>query len=100
MKVVQAMAYGLPVVATSVGAEGISERTGSELIPLVANTPAAFARQVCELLSRPRWASDIGQQGFRWVRTFYNFSNTVDLNCEDAERLSRQAKIVDNESPR
>lgn len=47
-KVGQSMAHGLPVVATSVGAEGMQLRDGEHL--LIADEPEAFARQVLLLL--------------------------------------------------
>jgi O-antigen biosynthesis protein len=46
-KVGQSMAYGLPVVATSVGAEGMTLENGKHL--LVANTPDEFANAVIRL---------------------------------------------------
>jgi glycosyltransferase involved in cell wall biosynthesis len=48
-KVGQSMAHGLPVVATSVGAEGMQLQDGKHL--LVADEPEAFARHVLSLLT-------------------------------------------------
>lgn len=45
-KVVEAMSYGMPVVTTSIGAEGI---IGAENILSIANTPEAFVNAVVEL---------------------------------------------------
>ncbi|MDD0812152.1 glycosyltransferase [Curvibacter sp. RS43] len=46
-KINQAMAYGLPVVATVVAAEGMSLRAGVDL--LVADSPQAFADEIVRL---------------------------------------------------
>lgn len=50
-KVGEAMAYGLPVVTTSIGAEGFGFQHGREL--LVADTPTDFAAAVAELWRSP-----------------------------------------------
>ncbi|UCC69451.1 MAG: glycosyltransferase [Armatimonadota bacterium] len=47
-KVIEAMAVGLPVVTTSLGAEGLAARHEREL--LIAEEPAAFGREVVRLL--------------------------------------------------
>jgi hypothetical protein len=47
-KVGQSLAHGLPVVTTAVGAEGMKLLDGEHA--LIANDPAAFARQVVRLL--------------------------------------------------
>lgn len=46
-KIVTAMAYGLPIVTTSVGAEGMELVDGEHV--LIADTPEAFAEQVARL---------------------------------------------------
>lgn len=59
-KILTAMAHGLPVVTTSIGAEGIGLIDGKEV--LIADDPAGFARAVERLYSDPelwerlRWA--------------------------------------------
>jgi len=47
-KVIEAMAAGLPVVTTRRGAEGLSVRSGREL--LIADTPVEIARQLVTVL--------------------------------------------------
>lgn len=49
LKVLEAMAAGVPVVSTTVGAEGINITTGKDI--LLADTPEGFARGVVDLLS-------------------------------------------------
>ncbi|MBU0678014.1 MAG: glycosyltransferase family 4 protein [Verrucomicrobia bacterium] len=48
-KVLQSMAFGIPVVGTSVALEGLPFRDGEEV--LVADSPADFARQTIKLYS-------------------------------------------------
>ncbi len=59
VKILNAMAMGLPVVSTSVGAEGI-EAVPDEHI-LIADGPEAFAKSVVSVLTDPALASRIGQ---------------------------------------
>jgi glycosyltransferase involved in cell wall biosynthesis len=51
LKILEAAACGVPVVSTSVGAEGLEFADGSEI--RIADGPAAFAAAVSELLGDP-----------------------------------------------
>ncbi len=51
LKIVEAMAMGLPVVSTSVGAEGLDVHPGEDI--WIADDPRAFAEGVLRLLSDP-----------------------------------------------
>lgn len=68
IKVVAAMAAGRPCVVTSRVAEGLSARAGRDL--LVADSPAAFAAAVLDLLNKPDKAEAIGRAGQAFVRQF------------------------------
>jgi len=60
-KVCEAMAAGVPVVTTTVGAEGIHAVAGRDL--LVADDPEAFAAAVVSLLGDPERAAAVGAAG-------------------------------------
>lgn len=64
-KVTGAMAAGVPVVTTSVGAQGLGAESGVHL--LIADMPAQFADQVITLLRDPSGAEGIGSEGQRLV---------------------------------
>ena len=51
IKLLEAFSYRRPVVATTMGAEGIEIRHGVEL--LLADTPADLAARCAELMKRP-----------------------------------------------
>ena len=78
VKILNAMAMGLPVVSTTVGAEGIDVVDGENI--LLADEPAAFARAVVSLLGdRPR-AARIGGAGRALMEARYGWDAVaVDL---------------------
>jgi glycosyltransferase involved in cell wall biosynthesis len=74
-KNLEAMAMGVPVVTTSVGAAGIEAKVGHDLI--VADEPKEFASKVIQLLDDPELRREIGQNGRRLVEEKYNWPDVV-----------------------
>ncbi len=70
-KNLEAMAMGVPVVTTSVGAMGLEADVGKEL--LVADTPLAFAEQVTHLLANEHMRENIAQTARTRVETDYSW---------------------------
>ncbi len=68
-KVGEAMAYGLPVVATSVGAEGFGLTDGAEA--LVRDDPREFAAAVVELYTREDLWRRLAEQGHQHIARHY-----------------------------
>ena len=64
------MAYGLPVVTTSVGAEGFGLIAGKHLI--VADTPEAFSAGIVKLAREAKTYQDIRQEAHNLI--FERFS--------------------------
>jgi glycosyltransferase involved in cell wall biosynthesis len=58
VKILNAMAMGLPLVSTTVGAEGIAVTHGENC--LLADTPADFAKAILHLLQNPAEAQRLG----------------------------------------
>ena len=65
-KILEAMACGVPVVATTIGQGDIGCVAGSDI--LVRDTGAEFAEQVVALLQDPALREKIGEAGFRYVQ--------------------------------
>ncbi|MGF7234639.1 MAG: glycosyltransferase [Frankia sp.] len=65
IKMVDAMAAGLPVVSTAVGSRGMHWEPGRDL--LVADDPEGFARAVARLLDDPRHAAGVAAAGREFV---------------------------------
>ncbi len=70
-KVLEAMAAGLPVVATSYATGGLGD--GSEQAMLVANEPAAFAERILALLQDGGFRQQLGLAGYRYVARFHSW---------------------------
>jgi glycosyltransferase involved in cell wall biosynthesis len=71
LKILEAMAFGTPVVATRVGREGLDVADGRDL--LVADAPADFAAKVCEALSSAeRWQA-LARSGRELVQSKYDW---------------------------
>jgi glycosyltransferase involved in cell wall biosynthesis len=75
LKVLEAMALGTPVVATSKGAEGLGAVSGDHL--LIADTPEDFADRVIQLLRDARLRTHISQSGKVFVKEKYNWETAL-----------------------
>ena len=65
-KNIDAMFYGLPVVTTSIGNEGIEASPGMDI--LVEDAPESFAKCVTKILKDPKLWEQISFNGNRYVR--------------------------------
>ena len=70
IKILEAFAYGIPVVATSVGIEGIAARDAEHA--LLADSADAFARACLLLASDPARSRDIAARALQLVRASYD----------------------------
>jgi glycosyltransferase involved in cell wall biosynthesis len=77
VKIVDAWIWGLPVVSTTVGAEGIEIRPGENI--LIADTSAAFAEATVRLLQSPEEGQRLAQAGRQWVEQHYNWRTVYQL---------------------
>lgn len=71
VKIVDAWCWGMPIVSTTIGAEGIDVRDGENV--LLADTPDQFARMVVRLLDEPSLGARLSHNGRRWVEERYNW---------------------------
>ena len=70
VKILDALASGTPVVATSIGNEGINATPGEHL--LIADTPEDFAGNVVRLLHDKPMRERIGEAGRNFVAVKYS----------------------------
>jgi glycosyltransferase involved in cell wall biosynthesis len=74
VKILEAWARGVPVVATTVGAEGIAYRAGENI--LIADTPQTFAECVLSILRDPALAAQLALGGRAAVEQNYDWRQT------------------------
>ena len=73
LKILEALARGVPVVTTTIGCEGLDLEAGEDL--LVADDPVAFARSLDLLLADDDLCRRLAERGFRSVRERYSWSS-------------------------
>jgi len=69
IKILEAFSYGLPVVSTTIGAEGLDVAPGKQI--LLADTAAGFAEQCLHLMENAEARTTIGAAGRDLVRRNY-----------------------------
>jgi glycosyltransferase involved in cell wall biosynthesis len=77
-KVPQAMLYGLPVVSTSVGAEGIIDVAGPEVFAGVTDEMPAFAGHVERAMLDAEFAQTVGDRARHWATSRFDFDASAD----------------------
>lgn len=70
IKVLEAMALGVPVISTSIGYEGVQAQANQSI--LEADTPEAFVGHIESILQRPEKLSEIGQCAQDVIRNLYD----------------------------
>jgi glycosyltransferase involved in cell wall biosynthesis len=76
LKVLEAMACGVPVVSTTIGCQGIEARDGEHL--LIADTPDAFADRVVGLLRSATRRHEIATRARALIEQEYAWTKIVD----------------------
>jgi glycosyltransferase involved in cell wall biosynthesis len=71
VKILDAWSWGLPVVSTRIGAEGIMVQNEEDI--LLADTAQDFAQAVLRILKNPDFARKLGQKGRQTVIGKYNW---------------------------
>lgn len=66
---------GLPVVSTSVGAEGLPVQHGRNIF--LADTPVEFAERTADLMMRPLLRKRIGLEGRALVESRYSWTSAA-----------------------
>jgi glycosyltransferase involved in cell wall biosynthesis len=65
IRTLEGMAMGMPIVSTTIGADGIAAVPGRDL--LLADTPHEFAARVCEILRSPLLGRRLGERAREFV---------------------------------
>jgi glycosyltransferase involved in cell wall biosynthesis len=86
LKILEAMALGTPVIATSKGAEGLQAQEGQHL--LIADTPEAFTEHVIRLLREPALRQQLANNAYQLVREKYDWAVITPQFLELVERVA------------
>ncbi len=86
-RILQAMAAGVAVVTTSLGAEGIPAHNGSNLV--IADTPHIQAESISMLLTEPEYRQRIADQAFEMVSGRFAWDNIITPLERELQRLVR-----------
>jgi polysaccharide biosynthesis protein PslH len=92
-----AMAAKLPLVTTTVGAEGLGAKDNKEII--IENDPESTAKAVLKVLNDPKFASSIANNARNLVErkySWYRMAEYLDKIYEETEY--EKSKTVDNHS--
>ena len=71
LKILESMAYGRPVVTTSIGAEGLKVRDGHDI--MIADDANDFAIKTIKLLTQPELYMRIALNGRKTIETTYDW---------------------------
>jgi polysaccharide biosynthesis protein PslH len=87
LKVLEAMAYGRPVVSTGLGCEGLDVEHRRNL--LIADQPDEIADAVTELLVSAEFRNSLVQEGRSLVETKYSWTTIVDRMYQQCLQLTK-----------
>ena len=85
IKILEAMAAGLPVVTTSKGCEGLQVEHGREL--LIADDPVAFANEVVRLLGDHGLRRTLAENARSFVAQYYSWETVVERMVNGYHRI-------------
>ena len=86
LKILEAMALGTPVVATSKGVEGLDARNDEHL--LVSDMPVEFARHVIKLLHEKDFRHRLAMNASRFVRENYDWRKIMPKYLKVVEQVT------------
>lgn len=74
VKILDAWGWGLPIVSTTIGAEGMKYQEGENI--LIADSAEDFAQAVIRVLQDPELAQRLRANGRKWVEEQYDWHTT------------------------
>lgn len=75
IKIIEGMAYGKPIVSTSIGAEGIRVSSGKNI--LIADSPDDFADSVIKLLTEPELKNSLASEASAFAAKEFDNARVV-----------------------
>ena len=75
LKILEAMSFGLPVISTSIGAEGIDYIENKHII--IANDGALFQKAIIDTVNKPSILKNLASESLLLINEKYNWKNIV-----------------------
>ena len=92
VKILEAFASGIPVVSTSLGAEGLAAKPDEEIV--LADSPKEFAEGCLRLLENPSLAQSMAASARRLVEARYNWPVVMERLDRAYQELVRHRRGV------
>lgn len=77
VKILEAMARGVPVVTTSLGCEGLAVQHNVHV--LIADTPEDFSAACLRIMQEPELAKTLAENALELVKALYDVSSALDI---------------------
>ncbi len=93
LKILEAMAAGLPTVSTSTGVAGLGVENGKHV--LIEDSMQGLARKTISLLKNPQLAKKIGEAGQKFVKEKFDWKAIVEMHdsiYKDVKKIAQIAK--------
>ena len=97
LKIFEAMAMEMPVVSTTIGAEGLPVRHGVDA--LLADDPKSFATAVLDLLNDPARATRMGKAAAQRVRAEFGWDKVAEQFSDICARAARARRFSNEMEP-
>lgn len=93
LKILEAMAAGVPVVSTAIGAEGLHVQDEENI--LIADSPEIFSAAVIRLINEKELAAQISGKALKLVRDRYNWDSIAQklLRVYDSLRAGKESRL-------
>ena len=75
LKILEAMSFGLPVISTSIGAEGIDYIKNKHII--IANDGALFQKEIIDTVNKPSILKNLASESLLLINEKYNWQSIV-----------------------
>lgn len=84
LKIVEAFSFHLPVISTSIGAEGIPVKNGEDII--ISDTPAGFAQGILKVLDDSALKNRLTTGGYEIAQKFFDWNLIMDKLLSEVEK--------------
>jgi glycosyltransferase involved in cell wall biosynthesis len=96
LKIFEAMAMEMPIVSTTVGAEGLPVQPESQI--LLADTPETFAAAIMRVLEDEEFAFHLGRRSAKLVREQFGWNRVARRFAEICEHTRLPPSSLDDRS--